>query len=285
MVAEGEGLLPMFVKLMEWNQQATEAPPQLLYVDCDCCFSVGKGKAAAMFHECHHGQSPAVRPPLLLRLQVGRGGCGPSTGGLTDAGSCSRPTVKELAWHCRLRRKRGAQETELLIQELTDTMGIRLLDRKKMEDIWQTQRHHLHCIQDPPGVQLYRRVRQVTRGGLVLPVYLCACSSTSLESFHLHLNPFIPGTSASALHFQSYLLERLVRWNEDRIAAAVEGSDPTQVCYSSQLQYYAEHQLSKHFLRLQMDYTRPGEYTSSQSLLLSLSLSLSHIHIHTHTHT
>ncbi|KAK1789988.1 hypothetical protein P4O66_002303 [Electrophorus voltai] len=51
MVAEGEGLLPMCVKLMERNQQAREAPPQLLYVDCDCCFSVGKGKAAAMFHE------------------------------------------------------------------------------------------------------------------------------------------------------------------------------------------------------------------------------------------
>ncbi|KAK1789989.1 hypothetical protein P4O66_002304 [Electrophorus voltai] len=112
--------------------------------------------------------------------------------------------------------------------DATDTMGIRLLDHKKMVDIWQTQRHHLHCIQDPPGVQLYRRVGQVTRGGLVLPVYRCACGSTSLESFHLHLNPFIPGTSASALHFQSYLLDRLVRWNEDRIAAAVKGSDPTQ---------------------------------------------------------
>ncbi|KAK1789991.1 hypothetical protein P4O66_002306 [Electrophorus voltai] len=93
--------------------------------------------------------------------------------------------------------------------DVTDTMGVRLLDRKKMEDMWQTQRRHLHCIQDPLGVQLYRRVGQVTRGGVVLPVYRCARGSTSLESFHLHLNPFIPGTSASALHFQAYLLERL----------------------------------------------------------------------------
>ncbi|KAK1802494.1 hypothetical protein P4O66_022146, partial [Electrophorus voltai] len=191
-----------------------------------------------------------------------------SRGRLTDSRSSGRPTAKELARHC-WRRTHRAQETELLLQELledymdvTDTMDVRLLDHEKMEDIWQTQMRHLHCIQDPPVVQLYRRVGQVTRAGVVLPVYRCARGSTSLESFHLHLNYFVPGTSVSALHFQAYLLEGLVRWNEDRVAAAVEGSDPTQVCYSGQLQHYAN-QLSQQLLGLQLaeDYTRPGGYT------------------------
>ncbi|XP_035390281.1 uncharacterized protein LOC118242582 [Electrophorus electricus] len=208
----------------------------------------------------------------VARLQEARqpelGEAPRSRGRLTDAGYSGRPTAKELARHCR-RHTRGAQETELLVQELledymdvTDTMGISLLDREKMEDIWQTQRRHLHCILDPPGVQLYRRVGQVTGGGVVLPVYRCARGSTSLELFHLHLNRFVPGTSASALHFQAYLLEGMVRWNEDRAAAAVEGSDPTQVCYSGQLQHCAN-QLSQQLLGLQLaeDYTRPGEYT------------------------
>ncbi|XP_076836799.1 uncharacterized protein LOC143482336 [Brachyhypopomus gauderio] len=157
-----------------------------------------------------------------------------SRGHLTDATSSSRPTAKELARHCR-RRTRGAQASEELIQELledcmdrTDSMGIRLLDREKMEDIWQTQRRHLHCIQDPSGIQLYRRI------------YRC--------------------TSAGVLHFQAYLLEGLVRWNEDRAAAAVEGSDPARVCYSGQLQHYAN-QLSQQLLGHQLaeDYTRPGD--------------------------
>ncbi|XP_076851096.1 uncharacterized protein LOC143501317 [Brachyhypopomus gauderio] len=303
---EGQGLLPMCVKLMERYQRAGEDPPQLLYVDRDCCSTAGKGKAAAMFHawdqlvvrlDVWHfmrrfAAGVTTDSHQLYGLFMGRlsfcvfewdaedvarleeakqselGEAPRSRGHLTDATSSSRPTAKELARHCR-RRTRGAQASEELIQELledfmdrTDTMGIRLLDREKMEDIWQTQRRHLHCIQDPPGIQLYRRVGQVTRGGVILPVYRCARGSTSLESFHLHLNRFVPGTSASALHFQAYLLEGLVRWNEDRAAAAVEGSDPARVCYSGQLQHYAN-QLSQQLLGHQLaeDYTRPGEYT------------------------
>lgn len=109
------------------------------------------------------------------------------------------PTAKELAKHCR-RRTRGAQETQQLIEKLlkdfmgaTDTMGIKLLDQQRMQEIWRTQQRHLECIQDPPGVQLYRKTGQVTKGGVILPSYRCARGSTSLESFHLHLNRFVPG--------------------------------------------------------------------------------------------
>ncbi|KAM9839433.1 uncharacterized protein ACBR49_016465 [Aulostomus maculatus] len=141
-----------------------------------------------------------------------------------EQGSDARvtPTPRELARHCR-RRTRGAQETERLTQELldsfwdlTDTRGVPLLDCGRMEDIWRTQRRHLACIQDPEGVSLSVKVGEVTKAGVKLPVFCCARGSSSLESFHLHQCRFIPGTSASALHFQVYLLEGLVRWNENR---------------------------------------------------------------------
>ncbi len=60
----------------------------------------------------------------------------------------------------------------------------------------------------------------LTKGGVLLPIVRCARGSTSLESFHLHLARFIPGTSASAVHFQAYLLEGLTRWNAARASAA-----------------------------------------------------------------
>ncbi len=60
----------------------------------------------------------------------------------------------------------------------------------------------------------------LTKGKVSLPIVRCARGSTSLESFHLHLARFIPGTSASAVHFQAYLLEGLTRWNAARASAA-----------------------------------------------------------------
>ncbi|XP_066554861.1 uncharacterized protein LOC136744559 [Amia ocellicauda] len=135
MCGEGEGLQPMAAGLVEWYGLAGEAPPQILYVDWDCC---------------------------------------------------SRP--------------------------------------------------HLACIQDPEGVQLYTQTGQLRKGGVLLPVYRCARGSTSLESFHLHLALFIPGTSASDVHFQAYLLEGLVRWNADRAVAAVEDAGKLLRSYSGSLQ-------------------------------------------------
>ena len=92
------------------------------------------------------------------------------------------------------------QETVRLFEELleafsdaTDTLGVPLLDRAKIQEIWQTQKRHIDCIQDPEGMQLYRKTGELTKGGVVLPVFRCARGTTSLESFHLHLNRFIPG--------------------------------------------------------------------------------------------
>ncbi|XP_056328978.1 uncharacterized protein LOC130241304 isoform X1 [Danio aesculapii] len=288
--AEGDGLLPMCSGLVERYRRAGEVPPQLLYVDRDCCSATGKGKAAAMFTEWDQ---------LIVRLDIWHFMRRFAVGVTTDShplyasfmkrltacifewdasdveklmeakrSTGSQPTAKELAKHCR-RRTRGAQETMQLIEKLlqdfmgaTDTMGIRLLDQERMQEIWQTQQRHVQCIQDPPGVQLYRKTGQVTKEGVILPVYRCARGSTSLESFHLHLNRFVPGTSANALHFQMYLLEGLVQWNEARGVAAVEGARREDICYGGQLLQYCN-VLSQQLLgqKLVQDYTSPGEYT------------------------
>jgi len=72
---------------------------------------------------------------------------------LQAGGSRRTPSSKELGRHCR-RRTRGAQETERLLGETveafkgaTDAMNVPLLDRRRMEDILKTQRHHIPCIQ------------------------------------------------------------------------------------------------------------------------------------------
>lgn len=45
-----------------------------------------------------------------------------------------------------------------------------------------------------------------------------------MESFHAHITRFIPGTTANAVNFQAYLIEGIVRWNQDRAEAAIEKS-------------------------------------------------------------
>ncbi|XP_076856704.1 uncharacterized protein LOC143510799 [Brachyhypopomus gauderio] len=148
---ECQGLLPMCVKLMERYQRAREDPPQLLYVDRDCCSTVDKGKAAAMFHawdqlvvrldvwhfmrrfaagvttDCHqlYGLFMGRLSFCVFewdaedmgRLQEAKqselGEAPRSRGHLTDATSSSRPTAKELARHCC--HTRGAQASEELM--------------------------------------------------------------------------------------------------------------------------------------------------------------------------
>lgn len=95
-----------------------------------------------------------------------------------------------------------------------------------MISIWNLQKKHVKCIQDPPGVPLYRTTGERTMGGIKLPIYSCARGSSSLESFHLHLNRFIPGDRANSLNFQNYLLDGLHRWNMDRL----QSSEKSEVC-------------------------------------------------------
>ena len=75
-----------------------------------------------------------------------------------------------------------------------DSTGVPLRNSDRIWDIWDCQQCHIACIQDPADVQPYTKTRQLTKGDLTLPTYRSARGSTSLESFHLHINRFIPGT-------------------------------------------------------------------------------------------
>ena len=106
---------------------------------------------------------------------------------------------RELAQHC-WRRTRGAEATETLLESLfdtlasaTDVLGVPLFRDEMVSEIWREQRRHIPCIQDPTEIKLYTITGHSKKGGKILPVYRCACGTTSLESFHLHLARFIPG--------------------------------------------------------------------------------------------
>ena len=68
-------------------------------------------------------------------------------------------TREEAERHCR-RKTRGVAEMEMLERLLlsfssaTDTLSVPLL-KEEMTDIWEEQKRHIKCLQDPPQVQLY----------------------------------------------------------------------------------------------------------------------------------
>ena len=176
-------------------------------------------------------------------------------------------SAEELSKHCR-RRTRGTEaivdaiEALLLsLAQATDSIGVPLL-KDEMTSIWEEQKHHVPCLQDPPGIALYTGVREIKKGSVELPVLRCAHGSTSLESFHLHLARFIPGTSAGAVNFQAYLLDGITRWNAACAQEALDVTEPTLCTFYVRLQNTAN-QLSQkmaippifpHF-QLPMEYT------------------------------
>ncbi|XP_043076711.1 uncharacterized protein si:ch73-112l6.1 [Puntigrus tetrazona] len=285
-----EGLLPMCSGLIERYRRVEKPPPKVLYVDQDCCSTMGKGKVGAMFPEWDQLVVRLDAWQFMMRFTAGITSeshplYGPFMGRLfscifewdaedlkrlqeairqelrqtKDVKASNKPTAKELVRHCR-HRTREPQVTKQLTEQLlkdftvaTDFMGNKLLDQERMEEIWRAQQCHLLCIQDPPDVQLYSEIGEVTRGGLTLPLYHCARGVGSLESFHRHLNQFIPGTATNDLHFHVHLLEGVVRWNEARSVAVDEGSP---------LQHYIN-RLSLKFLghKLVEVHNSLGEYT------------------------
>ncbi|XP_056277468.1 uncharacterized protein LOC130198340 [Pseudoliparis swirei] len=141
-------------------------------------------------------------------------------------------------------------------------MGVPLLDQARMEHIWRVQKRHVGCIQDVPGVPLYTKVGTTTKSRVILTRYRCARGSTSLESFHLHLNRFIPGTSANALNFQLYLLEGLNRWNQDRATAAVTSKPSSFLTYAGDVTHCVNTNTLKVFGRAFVPTFRPpSKYT------------------------
>uniref|UniRef100_A0A1A8SMJ0 Uncharacterized protein n=1 Tax=Nothobranchius rachovii TaxID=451742 RepID=A0A1A8SMJ0_9TELE len=127
----------------------------------------------------------------------------------------------------------GAQETFRLIQHVIeelkgpaglDESGVSLFKSPAaIDEMWAAQQRHLECIQDPPGVNMYRVARTTTINGVDLPYYKGLRGSNSLEGFHKVLPFMIPGPHCAARPYQVYLISGIARWNSDRRSDAVFG--------------------------------------------------------------
>ncbi|KAM8740931.1 uncharacterized protein AB9X84_018452 isoform 2-T2 [Acanthopagrus schlegelii] len=161
-----------------------------------------------------------------------------SVGNISEEAVTTRITRRELALHCR-RRTRGVEETNRLIGSLIslfdsasgkDTLGVPLLDHERIQQIWMEQQKHLGCIQDPEDFQLYIKTGTLKKGNVELCCYRCARGSTSLESFHLHLNRFIPGELLGMEYLYSQTGKELTPvlqnpQEEDRLVEEVNDED------------------------------------------------------------
>ena len=97
------------------------------------------------------------------------------------------------------------------------TLGVQLFDAIRIWEEWQKAKPHVACLQDSLGVELYTKTGTMLKGGIQLNVYRCARGSVSLESFHFHLNRFIPGNVSCPIyivnsggHFQRFLVHSVV---------------------------------------------------------------------------
>ena len=50
-----------------------------------------------------------------------------------------------------------------------DTLGVSSFDNEKMTIIWESQKKHVLCIQDPEGVSLYTQTGTCKKEDVVLP--------------------------------------------------------------------------------------------------------------------
>ncbi|XP_066928708.1 uncharacterized protein [Clytia hemisphaerica] len=260
--------------LMKRFSDGKVEPPKIIYTDRDCCSDSGPSKFQQLFYlwtlivcldiwhfmrrftEGCTSESHPLYGLFLMRLS----GCifewdEKDYDNLLKAKRAElinedvqNPTLSavkkainsgEMARYCK-RRTRGAEKTIEMIENLilsmtgaTDSLGVPLF-KATIVDVWEEQRRHVKCIQDPDGFQLYTQTGSLEKGGVKLPVYLCARGSTSLESFHHHLRNFIPGTSANAVNFQAYLLDGLARWNTLR-RNAIDGTKDEMRCFDSKL--------------------------------------------------
>ena len=46
-----------------------------------------------------------------------------------------------------------------------DILGVSWFEATKMRDFWDKQSHHVACLQDPYGVQLYTKINTIRKGG------------------------------------------------------------------------------------------------------------------------
>lgn len=186
-----------------------------------------------------------------------------------------------------------------------DALDIQLLDDRRILDIWSTQtppqlhpgptgcaavhpdwqfekgRSHPACLPLREGLHVVGVLPPPPRP--LHPRYF-TCISQLVKTYILYshlletkINSFFPpqsapsGTRASAKYFQAFLVDGLVRWNEDR-AAAAEGQGASLRSYCGLL----KHVLNQKSQRVVgypavKDFTPPGRYTG-MSCVFSLFL-------------
>ncbi|XP_036943166.1 uncharacterized protein LOC119012990 [Acanthopagrus latus] len=248
----------MAAGLVKRYREAGEAPPKVIYVDRDCCSQHGPCRVKAMFagwdelhvrldiwHFMRHfaaGVTTEAHPLygiLMARLSTcifewdredvaalrrAREGelAARSVGHISEEVVTTHITRRELALHCR-RRTRGVEETNRLIRSLIslfDSASGRTLwaflcwTYERIQQIWMEQQKHLGCIQDPEDLPALHQ------DGHLEERATWSCAAT--------------GTSASDAHFQAYLLEGLMRWNDHWMEDAVKEA-PSIRSYSSAL--------------------------------------------------
>ncbi|XP_026145603.1 uncharacterized protein LOC113120014 isoform X2 [Carassius auratus] len=263
------GLEGMISGVINRYKEAAVAPPEVLYVDGDCC---GSNSLRKTFNEWKEVEVRLNISEFMRRISVG----------CTSESHQIYPTFmdrlthcifkwdeedlkqlkeakhnelnsdiiqppndelmhhlsrSELALHCR-RATRDVREIEELITALIrlydgeagwDSSGVPLFSSNIMAEMWDSQKKHLPCLVDPLGVPLYEQTGTLVKGGHLLPIYKCFRDSTSIESFHQHLNQLIPEVPACSTFLQIEFLAGLVRWNE-ATAVASEGPQTPQSC-------------------------------------------------------
>ncbi|KAK7926306.1 hypothetical protein WMY93_008616 [Mugilogobius chulae] len=143
------------------------------------------------------------------------------------------PTEAELTWyvkkaeiklHCK-KKVRDTETIERMIERVIEVykgqrgcseLGAPLFDSEKMKKVWEEQRKHIPCLQTPPGLSLYIKMRTVQKGGRMLPVYQCARGPAFMNKFNQHMDRFHPDTLASPSEYQALFLDGLSRWNKGR---------------------------------------------------------------------
>ena len=88
-------------------------------------------------------------------------------------------SFKDLALHCH-RTTRPPEKIQRLIKDLLevysgqqdrDLLGTPVLDVDRGRDMWDSQKRHAVCIEDPPGVTLYTKTGPLKKGTVVLPTF------------------------------------------------------------------------------------------------------------------
>ncbi|CAL9685387.1 unnamed protein product [Knipowitschia caucasica] len=260
--AKGSDLTMMAAGLVQRYKQAGVKPPKALYVDSECCgasriktifqewpemairLDVGhfkKGFAPGCINQSGlsytYFMSELSQCILewdekdLKRLREA------TRAELEEDGST--PTESELTWHVKkedMKRHckkfvRNTQDMEQRIERVIevckgklvhDLYGAPLFNSELIDKVWEDQRRHLPCLQNPPGLTLYTKTKTEKKGGRMLPVYQCARGKEFMKRFSQHMKKFHADKQKSPSVFQALLLDGLSRWNAARAGKSAQ---------------------------------------------------------------